>query len=180
MKFIPTLAGALRALAFFALGTPAAHAEKEAELYDVVLLSMGENKIQAIRVVHQLSWMGLAQAKTLVESAPAPVREGVTKMEGQAAIKALEEVTCKAELRPSKVTDARRYAVLLTKFSAANKPQIAAMIQGASGWDEARAMQALAMLPTTVKDGMTKAEAERLQAAFGSANAEAEIKEVAK
>ncbi len=168
------------ALACLALGIPAAYAENEVELNDVVLLSVGENKIQAIQAVRQISWMGLAQAKKLVESAPAPVREGVTKMEAAAAIKALEGVKCTAEMRPSKITDARRYAVFLTKFSAANKPQFAALIQNANGWDEARATQALTTLPAMVKEGMTKPEAERLQAVLATSNAEAEIRVAAK
>lgn len=68
-----------------AAGAPAeaAPAEEEKTSFDVILKSVGEKKIQVIKVVREITNLGLKEAKDLVESAPQPIRQGVTKEEAE-------------------------------------------------------------------------------------------------
>ena len=68
----------------------AAPAEEEKTEFDVVLEGFGENKIQVIKVVRELTSLGLKEAKTLVESAPKAVLEGAKKEDAEAAKEKLE------------------------------------------------------------------------------------------
>jgi len=67
--------------------------------FDVVLTSAGEKKIQVIKVVRELTGLGLKEAKDLVEGAPKPVKEGVNKTEAEAAKAKLEEAGGSVELK---------------------------------------------------------------------------------
>lgn len=88
------------AVAAQAVGTQeAAPAEEEKTAFDVVLLDAGNNKIQVIKVVRQVTNLGLKDAKELVDNAPKPVKEGVTKEEAEEIKKALEEVGAKVEIK---------------------------------------------------------------------------------
>ena len=78
--------------------TPAAAAPEKDE-FDVVLTSAGEKKIQVIKVVRELTALGLKEAKDLVDSAPKPVKEGVAKAEAEEMKKKLEEAGGAVELR---------------------------------------------------------------------------------
>ena len=81
---------------------PAAAAPEEAEEkteFDVVLQEVGDKKIQVIKVVRQLTSLGLKEAKDLVESAPAKLLEAVTKEEAEKAKAALEAEGAKAVLQ---------------------------------------------------------------------------------
>ena len=71
-------------------GAPAAAAEEQTE-FDVVLQAAGEKKIQVIKVVRELTALGLKEAKDLVDGAPKPVKEKVTKAEAEDMKKKLEE-----------------------------------------------------------------------------------------
>ena len=71
-------------------GAPAAAAEEQTE-FDVVLQAAGEKKIQVIKVVRELTALGLKEAKDLVDGAPKPVKEKVTKAEAEDMKKRLEE-----------------------------------------------------------------------------------------
>ncbi len=75
----------------------AAAAEEQTE-FDVVLKDFGANKINVIKVVRALTTLGLKDAKDLVEAAPKPVREGVTKDEAEEAKAQLEEAGATVEL----------------------------------------------------------------------------------
>jgi len=66
-----------------AAAAPAAEAVEEKTMFDVVLASAGEKKIQVIKVVRQLTNLGLKEAKELVDSAPKSVRENATKEEAE-------------------------------------------------------------------------------------------------
>jgi len=80
-------------------GAPAEAAEEQDE-FDVVLESAGDKKIQVIKVVREVvSGLGLKEAKDLVESAPKPIKEGVTKDEAAAIKKKFEEVGAKVEIK---------------------------------------------------------------------------------
>jgi len=69
------------------------------EEFDVVLKAAGEKKIQVIKVVRELTGLGLKEAKDLVEGAPKPVKEGVNKTEAEAAKAKLEEAGGSVELK---------------------------------------------------------------------------------
>ena len=76
----------------------AAAAEEKTE-FDVVLADVGANKIQVIKVVRELTGLGLGEAKALVDGAPKAVKEGLSKDEAEAAKAKLEEVGAKVELK---------------------------------------------------------------------------------
>jgi len=71
-------------------GAEAAPKEEKTE-FDVILTGFGDKKIQVIKVVRELTGLGLKEAKDLVEGVPKPVKEGVTKEEALAMKKKLEE-----------------------------------------------------------------------------------------
>jgi large subunit ribosomal protein L7/L12 len=71
-------------------GAGAAAVEEKTE-FDVVLMAAGEKKIQVIKVVRELTGLGLKEAKDLVDGAPKPVKEKVTKAEAEDMKKKLEE-----------------------------------------------------------------------------------------
>ena len=75
-----------------------AAAEEQTE-FDVILSSAGDNKVGAIKAVRAITGLGLKEAKALVESAPAPVKEGVGKDEAEDVKKQLEEAGAAAELK---------------------------------------------------------------------------------
>ena len=76
----------------------AAPAEEKTE-FDVIMTSAGANKIGAIKVVRELTGLGLKEAKDLVESAPAAVKEAVSKDEAASIKKKLEEAGATAEVK---------------------------------------------------------------------------------
>ena len=76
---------------------PAAEAEKED--FTVVLTGSGDKKIQVIKVVRELTGLGLKEAKDLVDAFPKPVKEGVTKDEAEKIKAALEEQGAKVEIK---------------------------------------------------------------------------------
>ena len=76
----------------------AAAAEEKTE-FDVVLADVGANKIKVIKVVRELTGLGLGEAKALVDGAPKAVKEGLSEDEAEAAKAKLEEVGAKVELK---------------------------------------------------------------------------------
>ena len=76
----------------------AAAAEEKTE-FDVVLADVGANKIKVIKVVRELTGLGLGDAKALVDGAPKADKEGISKDEAEAAKAKLEEVGAKVELK---------------------------------------------------------------------------------
>ncbi|HEY3316495.1 MAG TPA: 50S ribosomal protein L7/L12 [Bacillota bacterium] len=78
--------------------TPAAQAAEQTE-FDVVLKGAGGQKIQVIKVVRELTGLGLKEAKDLVDGAPKPVKEKVSKEDAQAMKKKLEEVGAEVEIK---------------------------------------------------------------------------------
>jgi large subunit ribosomal protein L7/L12 len=77
---------------------PAAAAEEKTE-FNVVLAQAGEKKIQVIKVVRELTGLGLKEAKDLVDGAPKNVKEGVSKAEAEDIKKKLEEQGAKVEIK---------------------------------------------------------------------------------
>jgi large subunit ribosomal protein L7/L12 len=86
-------------MAMPAAGAGAAAPAAEKDTFDVVLMSAGDKKIPVIKVVREITSLGLKEAKDLVEGAPKAVREGVAKKEAEDLKKKLEEVGAKVELK---------------------------------------------------------------------------------
>jgi large subunit ribosomal protein L7/L12 len=85
-------------MAMPAAGAPAAAAEEQTE-FNVILSDVGADKIKVIKVVRELTGLGLKEAKDLVEAAPKPVKEGVSKDEAQSMKAKFEEVGAKVEIK---------------------------------------------------------------------------------
>ena len=79
-------------------GAAAPAAEEKTE-FDVVLAEAGAEKIKVIKVVREITGLGLAEAKAVVESAPKAIKEGVSKEDAEALKAKLEEVGAKVELK---------------------------------------------------------------------------------
>ena len=73
--------------------------EEEQDSFDVVLTGVGEKKIQVIKVVREITSLGLKEAKTLVDDAPNPVKEGVTKQEAEDIQNRLQDVGASVEIK---------------------------------------------------------------------------------
>src|SRR5262245_22950363 len=80
-------------------GAPAAAPVEEQSEFDVILTAAGANKIQVIKAVRELTSLGLKEAKDLVEGAPKPVKEGVSKEEAEAAKAKLVEAGATADVK---------------------------------------------------------------------------------
>ena len=81
-----------------AAGGAAAPVEEKTE-FNVILTEVGTNKINVIKVVREATSLGLKEAKDLVEGAPKPIKEGVTKDEAEAIKKKFEEAGAKVEIK---------------------------------------------------------------------------------
>ena len=97
-KFNVTAVAAPMAMPGAAAGGDAGAAEEKDE-FDVVLESIGEKKIQVIKVVRELTGLGLKEAKEVVDSAPGPVKEAATKEEAEEMKAKLEEVGAAVALK---------------------------------------------------------------------------------
>ena len=80
-------------------GGGAAEAAEEQTEFDVMLTAIGDKKINVIKVVREVTSLGLKEAKDLVESAPTKVKEGVSKEEAEEMKKKFEEAGAQAELK---------------------------------------------------------------------------------
>jgi large subunit ribosomal protein L7/L12 len=78
---------------------PAAAAAEEKTEFNVILSETGDKKIQVIKVVRELTGLGLKEAKDLVDGAPKPVKEGVSKADAETMKKKIEEVGGKVEIK---------------------------------------------------------------------------------
>lgn len=94
--------GVSAAAAAVAVAAPAAAAaavEEEKTEFDVILVAAGEKKVEAIKVVRAATGLGLKEAKDLVDGAPKPVKEGVSKADAEALKKDLEAAGAKVEIK---------------------------------------------------------------------------------
>ncbi len=87
------------AVAGAAAGAAAAPAEEEKTEFDVVLKSFGDKKLNVIKVVREITGLGLKEAKDLVEGAPKTLKEGVSKADAEAIVKQLTEAGAEAEIK---------------------------------------------------------------------------------
>jgi len=79
-------------------GTGAAAAEEKTE-FTVMLNAAGDNKVNVIKAVREITGLGLKEAKDLVDGAPKPVKEGVSKADADAVLKKLLDAGAKAEIK---------------------------------------------------------------------------------
>ena len=92
-------AAAVAVAAQAAGGGAAAPAAEEQTEFDVILSAVGDKKIQVIKVVREITALGLKEAKDLVDGAPKPVKEKITKAEAADLKKKLEEVGATVEVK---------------------------------------------------------------------------------
>ena len=97
-KFGVSAAAAVAVAAPAAAAADAGGSEEQTE-FDVVLSSFGEKKVSVIKAVRAITSLGLKEAKDLVESAPAPIKEGVPKDEAEELKKQLEDVGGTVEVK---------------------------------------------------------------------------------
>lgn len=97
-KFGVTAAAPMAVMAGGGAGAGAGEAE-EKDSFDVVLAGVGDKKIQVIKVVREVTSLGLKEAKDLVDNAPKAVKEGISKEEAEAVKAKLEEQGATVELK---------------------------------------------------------------------------------
>jgi large subunit ribosomal protein L7/L12 len=98
-KFGVSAAAAVYVAAPAAGGAAPAPAVEEQTEFTVVLAAIGDNKVNVIKAVRELTGLGLKEAKDLVDGAPKPVKEGVNKADAEAAKKKLEEAGAKVDVK---------------------------------------------------------------------------------
>ena len=98
-KFGVSAAAATVAVAAPAAGGGAAAAVEEKTEFTVMLTAFGENKVNVIKAVREVTGLGLKEAKDLVDGAPKPVKEGVSKADSEAILKKLIDAGAKAEIK---------------------------------------------------------------------------------
>jgi len=97
-KFGVSAAAATIAAPAAAAGGAAAAKEEQTE-FTVMLLAAGENKVNTIKAVREVTGLGLKEAKDLVDGAPKPIKEGVNKADAEALKKKMEEAGAKVEVK---------------------------------------------------------------------------------
>ena len=97
-KFGVSAAAATVAVAAPAAGGAAAVAEEQTE-FTVLLTGAGDNKVNVIKVVRAVTGLGLKEAKDLVDGAPKPVKEGISKKDAEDLLKQLTDAGAKAEIK---------------------------------------------------------------------------------
>ena len=80
-------------------GSSEAEAAEEKAEFDVVLKAAGGSKLAVVKLVKELTGLGLKEAKDLVDNAPSPIKEGVSKDEADSLVKSLEEAGAEVELK---------------------------------------------------------------------------------
>ena len=98
-KFGVSAAAPVAVAAAPAAGGAAAGGDAGSDTVSAVLADVGSNKIQVIKVVRELTGLGLKEAKDLVDAAPKPIKEGIAKSEGEKIVAALAEAGAKVELK---------------------------------------------------------------------------------
>jgi large subunit ribosomal protein L7/L12 len=98
-KFGVSAAAPVAVAAMPAAGGAAAEAAEEQTEFDVILTGYGDKKIQVIKVVREITGLGLKEAKELVEGVPKPVKEAISKDEAEALQKKIEEAGGSAEVK---------------------------------------------------------------------------------
>jgi large subunit ribosomal protein L7/L12 len=98
-KFGVSAAAAVAVAAPAAGGAAAGAAAEEKTEFTVMLTAAGENKVNTIKAVREVTGLGLKEAKDLVDGAPKPIKEGVNKADAEAIKKKMEEAGAKVEVK---------------------------------------------------------------------------------
>ncbi len=98
-KFGVSAAAATVAAAAPAAGGAGAAAAEEKTEFSVILAAAGENKVNTIKAVREVTSLGLKEAKDLVDGAPKPIKEGISKADAEAIKKKMEEAGAKIEIK---------------------------------------------------------------------------------
>ena len=98
-KFGVSAAAAVAVAAPAAGGGAAAAAAEEKTEFTVVLAAAGENKVNTIKAVREVTGLGLKEAKDLVDGAPKPIKEGISKADAEAIKKKMEDAGAKVEMK---------------------------------------------------------------------------------
>ncbi len=98
-KFGVSAAAAIAVSAPAGGGAAAAAPAEEKTEFTVMLTAVGDNKVNVIKAVREVTSLGLKEAKDLVDGAPKPVKEGVSKAEADAVLKKLTDAGAKAEVK---------------------------------------------------------------------------------
>ncbi|HLX21701.1 MAG TPA: 50S ribosomal protein L7/L12 [Usitatibacter sp.] len=98
-KFGVSAAAAVAVAAPAAGGAAAGAAAEEKTEFTVILAAAGENKVNTIKAVREVTSLGLKEAKDLVDGAPKPLKEGVNKADAEAIKKKMEEAGAKVEIK---------------------------------------------------------------------------------
>ena len=98
-KFGVSAAAAVAVAAPAAGGGAAAAAKEEQTEFTVILAAAGENKVNTIKAVREVTSLGLKEAKDLVDGAPKPIKEGISKADADAVLKKLTDAGAKAEIK---------------------------------------------------------------------------------
>jgi large subunit ribosomal protein L7/L12 len=98
-KFGVSAAAAVAVAAPAAGGGAAAAAKEEQTEFTVILAAAGENKVNTIKAVREVTGLGLKEAKDLVDGAPKPLKEGVNKADAEAVKKKMEDAGAKVEVK---------------------------------------------------------------------------------
>ena len=99
VKFGVSAAAATVSVAAPAAGGGAAAAKEEQTEFTVILAAAGENKVNTIKAVREVTSLGLKEAKDLVDGAPKAIKEGVNKADAEAIKKKMEEAGAKVEIK---------------------------------------------------------------------------------
>lgn len=95
----PAAAGAVVVAGGAGAGAGEAAAEEEKTSFDVILKAAGAQKLAVVKLVKELTGLGLKEAKDLVDAAPKPLKEGIAKDEAEALKKSLEEAGAEVEIK---------------------------------------------------------------------------------
>jgi large subunit ribosomal protein L7/L12 len=98
-KFGVSAAAAVAVAAPAAGGGAGAAAAEEKTEFTVILTAAGENKVNTIKAVREVTSLGLKEAKDLVDGAPKPIKEGINKADAEAIKKKMEEAGAKVEIK---------------------------------------------------------------------------------
>jgi large subunit ribosomal protein L7/L12 len=98
-KFGVSAAAAVAVAAPAAGGGAGAAAAEEKTEFTVILAAAGENKVNTIKAVREVTSLGLKEAKDLVDGAPKPIKEGISKADAEAIKKKMEEAGAKVEIK---------------------------------------------------------------------------------
>ena len=148
-KFGVSAAAPVAVAAAPAAAAAAPVAEEQTE-FDVILTAAGAAKINVIKVVRELTGLGLKEAKDLVDGAPKPVKEGVSKADAEALKKQLEDAGAKVE--------------------------VIKVVRAVTGLGLKEAKDLVDGAPKPVKEGIAKADAEALKKQLEDAGAKVEVK----